>query len=56
VGNRAAFVDAVGRIVHDGELRERLTQAARNRTLPSAEELASRIGKIYERVIAGRER
>jgi glycosyltransferase involved in cell wall biosynthesis len=55
-GNRAAFVDAVGRIVHNGELRERLTKAARNRTLPSAEELASRIGMIYERVIAGRQR
>jgi glycosyltransferase involved in cell wall biosynthesis len=50
----AAFVGAVHRVIEDPELRRSLALAARRRELPSAEDLAARIGKIYERVIAQR--
>ena len=51
-----AFVQAVRRMIEDGELRRRLADAAADRALPSAQELTARIGKIYERVLAGHRR
>jgi len=53
-GDSAGFVEAVHRLIEDRELRRNLGLAAKSRELPSAKDLAAEIGRIYERVIAGR--
>jgi glycosyltransferase involved in cell wall biosynthesis len=52
----AGFADAVHRLIDDPELRLNLALAAKRRELPSAEDLAAEVGRIYERVIGKRRR
>jgi glycosyltransferase involved in cell wall biosynthesis len=52
----SGFVDAVHRLIDDPELRQNLTLAARRKDLPSAEDLAAEVGRIYQRVIDKRRR
>lgn len=52
----AGFADAVHRLIEDPELRQSLALASKRRDLPSAEDLAAEVGRIYERVIGNRRR
>jgi glycosyltransferase involved in cell wall biosynthesis len=49
-GAQAAFSDAVVRLVSDTSLRRELVVRARDRVLPSPDELVAALGKVYEKV------
>lgn len=50
-GDRRGFVDAVGRLVSDEQLRAELAARARARGLPNNDDLVRRIGAVYDELL-----
>jgi glycosyltransferase involved in cell wall biosynthesis len=50
-GDRAAFIEEVGRVVSDAALRERLRARAVAARPPDADDLVRRVGAVYDEVI-----
>lgn len=53
-GDTPGFVNALHRLIDSPQLRAELAQNARNRDLPSPQDLAAQVGKVYDKVFLDR--